>query len=110
MRHAVIDLAQSYRVPVVEDEAYRDLYFDKPLPETLRQLEGNGLVSHLRTFAKTFAPGLRLGYVIADENIIDQLALVKAQSDLFSPGLSQLVVVALFERWGFWRLYARFTP
>lgn len=94
-RHAVIDLARRYRVPIVEDEAYRDLYFDKPPPTTLRELEGNGLVIHLRTFAKTFAPGLRLGYVIADENIIDQLTLVKAQSDLFSPGLSQLVVAAL---------------
>ena len=95
LRHAVIDLARRYRVPVVEDEAYRDLYFAKPPPPTLFELEGNGLVIHLRTFAKTFAPSLRLGYVLADENIIDQLALVKAQSDLFSPGLSQLVVATL---------------
>lgn len=94
-RQAVIDLARRYRIPVIEDEAYRDLYFEKPPPPTLHKLEGNGLVIHLRTFAKTLAPGLRLGYVIADESIIDQLALVKAQSDLFSPGLSQLAVATL---------------
>ena len=94
-RRAIVDLARTYRIPIVEDEAYRDLYFTAPPPPTLLELEGDGLVLHLRTFSKTFAPGLRLGYVLADENIIDQLSLVKAQSDLFSPGLSQLVLARL---------------
>lgn len=97
-RRGIVDLARSYRVPLVEDEAYRDLYFNEPPPPSLIELEGNGLVLHLRTFSKTFAPGLRLGYVIADENIIDQLSLVKAQSDLFCPGLSQLIMAELLSQ------------
>lgn len=105
-RRGIVDLARTYRVPIVEDEAYRDLYFEKAPPPTLLRLEGNGLVLHLRTFSKTFAPGLRLGYVIADENIIDQLSLVKAQSDLFCPGLSQLVVAALLSQ-GVFDTYAQ---
>ena len=105
-RRGIVDLARNYRVPVVEDEAYRDLYFDRPPPPSLLTLEGNGLVLHLRTFSKTFAPGLRLGYVIADENIIDQLSLVKAQSDLFSPGLSQLIMAELLSR-GVFDAYAQ---
>ena len=104
-RRGIVDLARSYRVPMVEDEAYRDLYFTKPPPASLLTLEGNGLVLYLRTFSKTFAPGLRLGYVIADENIIDQLSLVKAQSDLFCPGLSQLVVAELLSQ-GIFDTYA----
>ncbi len=95
VRRGVVELARTYRVPVVEDEVYRDLYFDAPPPPSLLSLEGSGLVLHLRTFSKTFAPGLRLGYVLADESIIDQLSLVKAQSDLFCPGLSQLVMAEL---------------
>ena len=98
IRQGIVELARNYRVPIVEDEAYCDLYFDKPSPTSLLELEGNGLVIHLRTFSKTFAPGLRLGYVIADEGIIDQLSLVKAQSDLFCPGLSQLVVAELLTK------------
>lgn len=97
-RQGIVELARNYRVPIVEDEAYRDLYFSEPPPASLLTLEGNGLVLHLRTFSKSFAPGLRLGYVIADENIIDQLSLVKAQNDLFSPGLSQLVVANLLSQ------------
>lgn len=98
VKRGVIELARNYRVPIVEDEAYRDLYFGKPPPPTLRELEGNGLVIYLRSFSKTLAPGLRLGYVVADESIIDQLSLVKAQSDLFTPGLAQLVVATLLDQ------------
>lgn len=98
VKRGVIELARNYRVPVVEDEAYRDLHFGEPPPPTLRELEGNGLVIHLRSFSKTLAPGLRLGYVVADESIIDQLSLVKAQSDLFSPGLAQLVVATMLDQ------------
>ena len=96
-RQGIIQLARNYRVPIVEDEAYRDMYFTEPPPPTLKDLEGTGLVIHLRTFSKTLAPGVRLGYVVADEAIIDQLSLVKAQSDLFNPGLSQLCIATLVD-------------
>ncbi|MEM7737099.1 MAG: PLP-dependent aminotransferase family protein, partial [Deinococcota bacterium] len=91
-RQAVVELAKAYRVPVVEDMTYGDFYFDAPPPTSLRELAGGGLVIQLHTFSKTLAPGLRLGYIVADEAIIDQLALVKAQSDLHSPTLSQWVI------------------
>ena len=97
-RKSIVELARKYRLPIVEDDVYRELYFDDPPPPSLRELEGDGLVIHLRTFAKTFAVGMRLGYVIADESIIDQLAFVKAQSDLFCPGLSQLVLADLLTK------------
>ena len=97
-RQGIIDLARKYRIPIVEDEAYRGLYFSDAPAASLLELEGNGLVLHLRSFSKTLAPGLRLGYVIADEGIIDQLSMVKAQSDLFSPGLSQLVLAEMLSQ------------
>lgn len=91
-RQAVIELAKAYRVPVVEDMTYSNLYFKMPPPANLRELSGGGLVIQLHTFSKTLASGLRLGYIVADETIIDQLAFVKAQSDLHSPTLSQWVI------------------
>lgn len=93
-RREVLRLARSHRVPVVEDEPYRDLRFagSAPPPPTLRRLDGNGgLVIHLGTFSKTLAAGLRLGWVLAPEAIVEQLALVKARSDLFGNAPSQLV-------------------
>lgn len=78
---------------MVEDEPYRELGFagSPPPPATLRELDESGLVVHLGTFSKTLAAGLRLGWVLAPEAVVEQLALVKARSDLFGNAVSQLV-------------------
>lgn len=92
-RREVLRLARRHRVPVVEDEPYRDLRFagSPPPPPTLRELDEGGLVVHLGTFSKTLAAGLRLGWVLAPEAVVEQLALVKARSDLFGNAPTQLV-------------------
>ena len=96
-RRGVLRLARQYRVPVVEDEPYRELRFagSPAPPPTLREMDEGGLVIHLGTFSKTLAAGLRLGWVLAPAAIIEQLALVKARSDVFASSLGQLVVVEM---------------
>ena len=92
-RRDLLRVARRHRVAVVEDEAYRDLGFaSSPAPPpTLRDLDEGGLVIHLGTFSKTLAAGLRLGWVLAPEAVAEQLALVKARTDLFGNTTSQLV-------------------
>ena len=97
-RREVLRVARRHRVPVVEDEPYRELGFagSPAPPPTLRDLdEGGGLVVHLGTFSKTLAAGLRLGWVSAPEAVVEQLALAKARSDLFGNAVSQLVVAEM---------------
>ncbi|MCC6793361.1 MAG: PLP-dependent aminotransferase family protein [Thermomicrobiales bacterium] len=98
VRQEMLALAARYRVPIVEDEPYRDLYFRAAPPKMLRELDDQQLVIQLGTFSKALAPGLRLGWLIAPDGIVDQLTLVKQRSDLFGPGLSQLVVAELLRR------------
>jgi 2-aminoadipate transaminase len=83
---------------VVEDEPYRDLYFSEPPPPTLFHLDTHQIVIHLGTFSKIFSPGLRLGWLAASEAIVDQLALVKQRSDVYSAGLNQLVIAECLTR------------
>lgn len=97
-RHDVLALAARYRLPIVEDEPYRDLYFRAPPPKTLLELDDQQLVIQLGTFSKSLAPGLRLGWLIAPNAIVDQLTLVKQRCGLFGAGLSQLVVTELIRR------------
>ncbi|HEY8598981.1 MAG TPA: PLP-dependent aminotransferase family protein [Thermomicrobiales bacterium] len=92
VRHELLELAARHRLPIVEDGTYQDLGFAGKPPPALRELDDQGLVISVNTFSKTLAPGLRLGWLIAPESIVDQLALIKARADVFSAGLMQLVV------------------
>lgn len=94
-RRDLLELAARYHLPILEDEPYRDLYFAAPPPPALRDLDDHGLVIGLGTFSKTFAPGLRLGWLAAPEPIVEQLALIKGRSDVFCAGLPQLVMAEL---------------
>lgn len=91
-RQELLELAARYRLPIVEDGTYQDLGFVGKPPPALRELDEQGLVIGINTFSKTLAPGLRIGWLMAPEAIVDQLALIKARADVFSPGLMQLVV------------------
>lgn len=96
-RKDLIRLAVRYRVPVIEDEAYRHLHFDSPAPPALRELDDRGVVIHLSTFSKILAPGLRLGYIVAPESVVELLALTKERAACFTAGLEQLVVAEMLE-------------
>lgn len=91
-RRDLLKLASRYRIPVVEDDPYRAGYFDAPPPKSLHELDGESLVMYLSTFSKLLAPGLRLGWIIASDYMIDQLALIKEQTTLFTEGLGQLIM------------------
>ena len=94
-RKDLIHLATRYRIPLIDDEPYRELHFDSPPPQTLHALDEHGVVIHLGTYSKILAPGLRLGYVVAPENVIELLAIAKHRAASFTPGLSQLVLAEM---------------
>lgn len=96
-RQELLALAARYRVPVIEDDPYRDTALAGSPPPTLFQLDTSNTVISLGTFSKTLAPGLRLGWLLASEFVVDQLALIKGRQILFSGGLEQLAVAELLE-------------
>ena len=97
-RREVISLAQRYRVPIVEDATYRDLYFTEAPPPSLRDLDEHNLVIYLNSFSKVMAPGLRLGWIAAAPSIIDQIAIIKQRLDPHTPNLVQLVIARLMRQ------------
>ena len=96
-RRELLRLAVRYRLPVIEDDPYRDTYLDAPPPPSLYQLDEHNIVIHHSTFSKVLAPGLRLGWLAASEYVVDQLALIKQRENLFTEGLSQLVVAEFLQ-------------
>lgn len=92
VRHEILRVAARYRLPLLEDDPYGELSFDRPPPPSLFALDERGLVIHLGTASKTLGAGLRLGWLVAPPPIVEQLTLVKARGDLFTNGLTQLVL------------------
>jgi len=92
LRRHLLSLATRLRVPIIEDDTYRELYLNAAPPASLHSLDTQSVVIHLNTFSKVLAPGLRLGWLSAAPPIIEQLALLKQRSDPHMPNLNQLIV------------------
>ena len=99
-RLKLIELADRYGVPIVEDDPYGQLRYegeDLPAVEILdskmRVQNGTytGNVIYLSTFSKILAPGLRLAWVIAPEGVISKLSLAKQGTDLHTSTFNQIV-------------------
>jgi DNA-binding transcriptional MocR family regulator len=54
-RREMLKLAERYRVPIVEDATYGELYFHEAPPPSLRDLDASNLVIHLNSFSKVMA-------------------------------------------------------
>lgn len=94
-RRGLLELASRHRIPVIEDDPYRELGFAGPPPPTLAALDRGDLVIHIGTFAKTLAGGLRLGWLAAAPAIIDHLAQIKGVTDVSTNGVTQLTIAEL---------------
>lgn len=66
-RKRLLELASEYDFIVLEDGAYDELQYGGEQLPTLKQLDDEGRVVRIGTFAKTVAPGVRTGWIIADE-------------------------------------------
>ena len=91
-RNAIVALAAKYRVPIVEDAAYRDLRFEGKAPALLAALDPQ--VIHINTLSKVFNPGVRIGWVAAPERLIDRLVLAKQGQDQCATTIGQYVAHA----------------
>lgn len=88
-RRDLIDCCVANRLPIIEDGAYRDLCFDGEAPLPLKTLDETGMVITLGSASKALAPGLRIGWIVASEPIVQRLADVKMQMDYGASVLSQ---------------------
>ena len=100
-RQRLVELADRYGVPLIEDDPYGQLRYEgehlPPLVVLDRQLQGregvpySGNVLYLSTFSKTLAPGLRLGWVVAPAEVIQRLVQAKQGADLHTSTLAQMI-------------------
>ncbi|MCL1872339.1 MAG: PLP-dependent aminotransferase family protein [Promicromonosporaceae bacterium] len=95
-RHRVLEICQRFGVLIVEDNPYGLLGFDRePLP-AMRAFDAEGVL-YLGSFSKTFAPGYRVGWVIAPHAVREKLVLASESSILSPSNASQMAITTYLE-------------
>ncbi|MFZ5642033.1 MAG: PLP-dependent aminotransferase family protein [Bacillota bacterium] len=92
-----MEIISRYDIPVIEDNPYGELGFNGKSNKSLKALDTRGQVIFLGTFSKTFCPGYRIGWVAADEKILEKYVLIKQSADLQSSTISQREVAKYME-------------
>ncbi|HEY9062772.1 MAG TPA: PLP-dependent aminotransferase family protein [Pseudobacteroides sp.] len=91
-RRRLIELANRYRILIMEDDAYGDLCYDGHQLPLLKSMDSSGYVVYISTFSKNVYSGLRLGWMVAHKKVVERFAAVKQVTDLHSSSLSQTII------------------
>lgn len=90
-RKEILDIARQFDMLVIEDSPYRELrYVGETIP-CMGALDTDGRVLSLFTFSKILCPGLRLGWIVGDPEIIARMVIAKQPVDLCTSGFNQLI-------------------
>ena len=98
-RIKILELAKKYGTIILEDSPYRKVRFKGEHQKTFYALDkGEGNVITMFTFSKTLAPGLRLGYIIGDKEIIRKFVILKQALDLCTSPACQAIAEEYLKR------------
>jgi (S)-3,5-dihydroxyphenylglycine transaminase len=101
-RRALLGLAREHGMLIWEDNPYGMFSYDGPPLPTLKALDEHGVVIYLGSFSKTLFPGLRLGYLVADQQVAlptggraplaAELSKIKSLTTINTPPVLQAIV------------------
>lgn len=95
-RRALVAWAERRNLLIVEDDPYRELYFEDSASETdvrpIKADDPEGRVVYLSSFSKTLAPGFRVAWIDAPAPLAAKLEIAKQAEDLCTGPLDQRIV------------------
>ena len=97
-RKAVAELANKYGMVVAEDDPYRDLRYCGQAARSIKCFDENGWVMFLGSFSKIISPGLRVGYIAGNADIIRKCTIGKQSADVHTSNLNQAIVDQFLRR------------
>ncbi|MEM1095302.1 MAG: PLP-dependent aminotransferase family protein [Bacteroidota bacterium] len=95
-RMHLLDLAEQHRFAIVEDDYDYDFHYASSPLLPVASSDPHGAVAYVGSFSKTLAPSLRLGFLVAPEAVIEQVALRSRYTDSFGNTAMERAVAMLF--------------
>lgn len=90
-RRRIAQLAQEFRLPLIEDDPYGFLNYEGPLLPPIRSFNPEW-VFYIGSFSKLLSPGLRVGWVVVPRKLIPTLEFIKEAADINTCTVSQGIV------------------
>ena len=95
-RMMLVELARKHGFLIVEDSPYRELRYEGEPVASMYSLDPERVI-HLGSFSKIFAPGFRLGWILANPEILDKIYVCKQSLDLCPPVFDQYVAAEFLD-------------
>jgi len=87
-----LDIIGKYGVPAIEDNPYGDLRFKGEFQPALKSMDKDELIIYFGTFSKILSPGFRIGWICANEEIIEKVNLIAQAAVLQTATVNAMVV------------------
>lgn len=100
-RRRLLELAKQYDFLILEDSPYFELRYSGENVPTIKSLDDDGRVIFVGSFSKVIAPGIRVGFVIANRQVIAKLTVAKQVSDVHTNLFFQMVISEYLRRYDF---------
>jgi len=97
-RKELIEIARKREILLVEDSPYRELSFTGEILPSLWTLAGGKGVLMLKTFSKMLFPGMRMGWLVAEKDLIEKMEMLKQSVDLCTPSFNQLILASYIKQ------------
>ena len=97
-RKKLAELGSQYDVIILEDDPYREIRYSGEHLPPIKVFDKTGHTIFANSFSKIFSPGSRLGYLVADKEVIDKLSDIKLGTDTCTNTMAQALCAEFFKR------------
>ncbi len=93
-RKKIAALAEKYDLLVAEDDPYHSLRYTGAVLPTIKSFDKCGKVALMGSFSKVISPGLRVGFLVCEPQLMRKCVICKQSDDLHTANLNQAIVEA----------------
>lgn len=98
-RKKLLKLASKYDFMIFEDNPYGELRFSGEDVPTIKSMDTEGRVVYLGSFSKILSPGIRVGFVSCDAELMERMIICKQVQDVHTNVVAQMIVYEYLVRY-----------